>query len=324
MWPTLTQIQTAMGPLPVNTYGIFMMLAFSGAFGLIHVRARLAGIHSDRLIPGYIAAAVGGMLGARLMYAIAVDWERTLAEPWSLFSCAGFAVYGGVIGGALGVLAFAKMSGLPMWRTADLAAPGVILGMGVGRMGCFFAGCCHGGVAPTPVNPVGLLPSWFTGGQLWLSKTAPFLTNEVHGGVGRLHDIPLYPTQLWTAVVLTSFALFLVWLWPRRRFDGQIIALMLIVEPPFRSLVETFRADERGYLVSWSVSDAVASWLPGMAQAGTTVSGHGTVGITTAQATAALFVAVGIAIFVNRRNAGVGDVKVAEQVDETDLLEELA
>jgi phosphatidylglycerol:prolipoprotein diacylglycerol transferase len=309
-----------MGPVPVNFYGLFMMLAFSGAFAIIHTRARQVGIHPDRLIPGYVSAAVGGMLGARLLYAVSVDWERTISNPISLMSCAGFAFYGGVIGGAIGVAIFVFASRLPPWKIADLAAPGVLLGYGLGRMGCFFSGCCHGAIAPTPEDPIGLLPEWFTGGQLWLSHTWPYLTNEVHGGVGRIHDIPLYPTQLWSAFEgLTLFGI-TAWAWTRRRFDGQIAALALIIEPPFRIFIESLRADERGYLVSWSVSAEVARWFPGMAQAGEEL-GQNILGITTSQAIGAAMITLGVVIWAVRFRT-VRDATPA--VDpEADLLEEL-
>jgi phosphatidylglycerol:prolipoprotein diacylglycerol transferase len=323
MWPTITEVQTALGPQPVNTYGLFMLLAFSGAFLLIHVRARAIGINPDRLIPGYVAAAVGGMIGARILYALSVDLDRTLANPASLLSCAGFAVYGGIIGGIIGVAIFVFASKLPPWKMADIAAPGVILGMGIGRMACFFAGCCHGAIAPTPHDPVGLLPQAFTGGQLWLSGTAPFLTNEVHGGVGRLHDVPLYPTQLWAVFVLVPLALFLFWKWPRRRYDGQIAALTLLIEPPTRAFIEAFRADERGYFVSWTVSERVAALIPGMSQAGEQL-GTQVMGITTSQGLAVVFMSLGAAIWWLRRNTPVDTTVPVPAPEEGDLLEELA
>lgn len=324
MWPTLIKVETALGPQPVNTYGVFIVLAFSAAFLLIHFRAQRAGVNPDRLIGGYLSAAVGGMLGGRLLYAVSVDWHRTITDPMSLLSCAGFAVYGGVIGGAIGVIAFALANRLPVWKLADLATPGVILGMGVGRFACFFAGCCHGAVAPIGPHPFGLFPESFTGGQLWVSGVFPFLTAEFNhpAGVGRLHDVPLYPTQLWSAFGLLGIASFLAWLWTKRKFDGQITALTLMLEPPTRILFESFRADERGYVVSWPVSEKLARAIPGMAEAGADVSGH-VMGITTSQGIALGLITLGVVVWFLRRNAGL-DRTAAIDAGEGDLLEELA
>ncbi|MEZ4235172.1 MAG: prolipoprotein diacylglyceryl transferase [Myxococcota bacterium] len=321
MWPTLFHIQGAAGPIDVNTYGLFIALAFSAAFLIIHLRARRAGVNPDQLLLGYVAAAVGGMLGARLLYAVSVDWERTISDPMSLLSCSGFAVYGGVLGGAVAVLSWAAANKLPLWKLADLAGPAVVIGNGIGRFGCFFAGCCHGAIAPTPQNPVGLLPAAFTGGQIWLSRTFPFVTLEFHGGVGRIHDVPLYPTQLFEALAYTTLAVFLAWRWTRRKFDGQIIGLALVLQPPIRMISEALRADQRGYVLSWEVSEKVAAWFPGMSQAGEQLGAH-IVGITTSQGIGLLMMVAGAVILVARRHAGVDTTAAPEP--EGDLLEELA
>lgn len=322
MWPILTEIQTsAFGTIPIPVYGMFMGLAFSAAFALIHFRSGQAGVDPFRLIPGYVAAAVGGMTGARLMYAVSVDWERTIANPMTLFANAGFAVYGGLIGGALAVGAFVVAAKLNPWKVADIALPGVVLGMGVGRLGCFFAGCCHGGVAPVSDDKVGLLPESFTGGQLWLSSVFPYLTNEVHGGVGRLHDVPLYPVQAWAVIGLCALAAGLSWFWPRRQFDGQVTAVALVLEAPIRFLFETFRADHRGYFVSWEVSAETASRFPGMAQAGAELQSN-VVGLTVSQALAIAFVGLGVAVWLLRRNTPL-DTTPAITAEEVNPLDEV-
>lgn len=324
MWPYITEIHTAFGTIPVPFYGMFMGLAFTGAFALIHFRAASAGIDPFRLIPGYVAAAVGGMTGARLLYALTVDWERTLSDPSTLFANAGFAVYGGLIGGALAVGAFVAWARLDPWKVADIALPGVLLGMGIGRMGCFFSGCCHGGVAHVSESPFGLLPESFTGGQLWLSSAWPFLTNEiygVHGSVTRIVDQPLYPVQLWAVFGLTALAGLMTWFYPRRKFDGQVAALSLVLEAPVRFLFETFRADHRGYFVSWEVSPETAERFSGMAQAGAELDSH-VIGLTTSQSIAIAFVALGVGIWLLRRNTAL-DATPAIAPREGDLLEEL-
>ncbi len=305
MWPTLMEVQTASGPVGMHTYGLFIVLAFSAAFVLVNALAPRIGLHPDRLIAVYISAAIGGLLGGRILYALAVDLDRTIANPLSLFSCAGFAFYGGVLGGALGVALLARYRGIDLWRLGDLAGPAVVLGLGVGRMGCFFAGCCHGAAAPVADNPIGLLPEAFTGGQIWLSGQFPFLTTEVYGGVTRaeLLHTPLYPTQMWSAVVGISLAALLTWLWRRRTFDGQIAALALIIEPPFRILIESMRADHRGYVLTMPVSDTVAAWFPGMTGAGSELDGA-VMGLTTSQAIGMAMIATGIGIYVLRRSAG--------------------
>lgn len=325
MYPTIVEVQTAAGVMPVHTYGLFIVLAFSAAFLSIHLRAPLVGIVPDRLVLGYGAAAAGGLTGGRLLYALAVEPVKTFSDPASLMSCSGFAVYGGILGGILGVGAFVFANRLPPWKIADLAAPSVVLAMGVGRWACFFAGCCHGAVAPIGPHPTGLLPASFTGGQLFLSAQAPFLTNLVTGGVtgDEYRNLPLYPTQLWDMALHVGVGAFLLWRWGRRRFDGEAAALALILEPPLRVFTELFRADHRGYVWTFPVSPETAAWLPpGLSAAGAHAQ-ENLAGVTTSQGIAALLMLSGVAIWTLRRDAGRDAAPVVSTAAGSDLLEEL-
>lgn len=306
--------------MPMNTYGLFIALAFSASFLYVHLRAPKIGIEPDRLLPAYGFAVLGGLLGGRLLYAIAVDTQAFLSNPLSALAPTGggFAVYGGVLGGALAVGAYLASRGFPMWKMGDIAAPSVLIGMGVGRFGCFFAGCCHGAIAPIGADPVSLTGELLKG-HVWLSGVAPFLTTEFEGGVARITDVPLYPTQIWSIVSCLSLAGLLAWLWPRRRFDGQIAALALLLEPPFRTLIEAFRADHRGYVFTWPVSERVVAWFPGMTQAGVDVEGA-MMGLTTSQFIGLLTMVAGVGIYLARRHSGRGvETPLAD-----DMLEQLA
>ena len=102
--------------------------------------------------------------------------------------------------------------------------------------------------------------------------------------------------------------------------DGQIAALALLTEPVCRFVIEAFRADQRGYLWQWSVSEGVASWLPGMAQAGATVDSEvAFIGVTTSQSIALGAMMLGAFIYVVRRGSEVVHVE-APDADE-DLLD---
>ena len=326
MLPTLFELQTPSGSVGLHTYGLFILLAFCCAFMLTHVRALRIGLHPDRLLGIYIAAFVGGLLGGRILYTLAVDLDRFLANPLTLFQPSGFAVYGGVIGGTIAVAILALAQGIRPWKLADIAGPAVLLGMGIGRIGCVFAGCCHGAEAPHAHDAIGLLPESFEGGQIWLSSLFPYLTMEFASGtesVSRIKDTPLYPTQLWSVFLLLGLAAFLSWLWERKRFDGQIAALSLMLEPLYRITVESFRADERGYAFSLEVSDAVASWFPaGMTQAGEQL-GSSMLGLTTSQAIGLGSMLFGLAIYTIRFGSGVDtETPVSTDSDDDEDLEE--
>lgn len=305
MFPTL--FESANG-LDANTYGLFIMLAFCAAFVVTHRLASQVGVHPMRLMPVYIAAGFGGLLGGRILYSVAVDpgLSGLLSQPSSLFQASGFAFYGGLLGGMLAVSAVAIPIGIRPWKLADIAAPAVLIGLGTGRLGCFFAGCCHGAIAPIGDTSVALLStSSPLQGQIWLNSHFPFFATEFHGGVGRILNEALYPTQLWSAAAGLTLSAILLWKWNHRKFDGQIAALALMVEPLFRISIEAFRADNRGTVLQWSVSDAISDWLPGMTQAGADMS-SATMGLTTSQAFGLGMVLVGVMIYAGRRSTELG------------------
>ena len=263
------------------------------AFYVVHVRAPDAGIDPDALLPVYLAVGAGGLFGARFLYLLAVNPAGLLSSDGWL-AAGGMAYYGGVLGGLGAMLAVARMQSIPLWKLMDLAAPAVVLALGIGRLGCFFAGCCHGMPTALSTSATGLIEPGVLQGQIWLQSSFPWLATEFHSGVGRLQGQALYPTQLWSSAVGLGLGLALAAFWTRRRFDGQVAALMLMTEPLFRIVIETFRADHRGVLIPLP-----AEWLayaPGLTMA----SGRGAdaaSGLTTSQVIGLAMVCAGAAIW---------------------------
>lgn len=300
MIPSLAELQTPAGPMPLGTYGLMITLGATAGFAAYHNTGRRMGFSTGSMVAAFAIAVTCGLLGARLLYAAAVGGAE------AVWSCTGgFAFYGGLLGGLLGGVAAGRALGMPLWKLADAAAPAVVLGHGIGRVGCFFAGCCHGAAVHLSHPGTPVLPEVFQGGQIWLHAHWPFMSTEFAGGASRIVDTPLYPTQLWMAA--GSFALFglLWWAQGRRRFDGQVAALALMTEPIVRTLVELYRADHRGYALSWTVQGD--SWFTGLSQAGAQLEGAQVVGITTSQGFAVALILFGIGITLFRRDAGIGD-----------------
>jgi phosphatidylglycerol---prolipoprotein diacylglyceryl transferase len=316
MWPDLYALPG--NGMVLHTYGLCLVLAFSAAFVLVHVRALRIGLLPDRLVGAYVCAAIGGMLGGRILYAVAVEPGELLRNPLSLLSFSGFAVYGGILGGIVAVGLYVRAAGIDTWKLADLAGPAVLLGMAVGRIGCFFAGCCFGAVAPISDHPYGLLPDAFPG-QIWVDAHPPFVALQFEQGVTDPSYMfqPLYPTQLWAVFALGTLSALMAWQWTRRTFDGQTAALTLMLEPPTRMFIESFRADTRGYVVSWAVSPEVAAWLPpGLSQAAAGAHEGTIAGITTSQGIGIAMIAAGAVLYAVRRNAGrTVDVPLADPLD---------
>ncbi len=226
-----------LGPLTLHSYGVLLAIAFLAG---LYVAARLAkrdGLDASKVTDLGVYVLIAGLLGAKLLLVV-VEWKHYELNPgeiWSLFQSGGV-FYGGLLGALPVAWFFARRSGLPGWRTADALAPGVILGQAVGRLGCFAAGCCHGAPAEVP----------------WAVR---FTDVYAARSVGTPLDTPLHPTQLYESAV--AFAIFgaLLWLFPRRRFYGQIVASYALLYAVARFCLEFFRGDpSRGFVFGGMLS----------------------------------------------------------------------
>ncbi|HEY2895151.1 MAG TPA: prolipoprotein diacylglyceryl transferase family protein [Pirellulales bacterium] len=142
--------------LPIRGYGVMLFGAVAAGVGLSMWRARRRGIDPDLVLSLGVWFLFFGIAGARLFYIIEY-WDkfqkRTLAE--TLFAMlnlteGGLVVYGSLLAGGLALVFFVHRYRLPGLAFTDLIAPGVVLGVGLGRLGCFLNGCCYGGLTDIP------------------------------------------------------------------------------------------------------------------------------------------------------------------------------
>jgi len=230
-----------------HTWGLMISLAFSVAILVLHMRAWRVGIDSDKLIPFYMIVVVTSLIGSRLLHFVFAETTDFFANPLIFFDMGrgGFAFYGGVIFAGISGSWYGKRVGIPLWKLVDLGAPCLMLGLGLGRLGCFMAGCCHGAAcAIQAYSPLLRLP----GGQIVSLEGPPFFALVFTKGVGvsspAFQGIPVYPTQLWESVAGLGLFILLSWMWRYgRRFDGQVMATLLVLYPIFRSFNESFRGD---------------------------------------------------------------------------------
>lgn len=230
--------------VPIPAYGVMVTLAFVAGLGVTHLRAPRMGFNPDILVPLYILLGGCGILGARLLHFAVAEPEVFLANPLIVFNLqrSGMAFLGGALGGLTAGGLYAWRRGLNGWKLADLMMPNLMLAYALGRLGCFFAGCCHGGVCPNPVSS-----TWLTlpGGAVLGVDGFPWVAlrfNEL--GVGSMAGEVLFPSQL--VEVTTGLVLFVVlsWMWAKaRRFDGQVLASFLLLYAGARALAEGFRGD---------------------------------------------------------------------------------
>jgi phosphatidylglycerol:prolipoprotein diacylglycerol transferase len=225
MFPRLFQI----GSFSQSTYGVLVALAFLVALSAIARLARRAGLNSDAVVNLGILCALSAMVGAKIMMFL-IDIRHYIRDPSDIFSLATLQAagvfYGGLIAALIAATVYIRRHQLPPLPTADVFAPGIALGHGIGRLGCFAAGCCWG------------LPTRLPWG---VTFTNP-LSHEL---VGVQLDVKLHPTQLYESAA--EFLIFgiLYWRIRRQHAPGAIIGLYLILYSTARFLVEFVRYHEQ-------------------------------------------------------------------------------
>ncbi|HUT92006.1 MAG TPA: prolipoprotein diacylglyceryl transferase family protein [Thermoguttaceae bacterium] len=142
--------------LPIRGYGAMLLVAVAAAVAMAAWRGRRMGIDPELVFTLAFWAFVPGIIGARAFYVIEYwdDFPRgSVGETLSAIidvTQGGLVVYGSLIGAILGLAACIYRYKMPPLATLDLVAPSFVLGMAIGRLGCFLNGCCFGGVCDLP------------------------------------------------------------------------------------------------------------------------------------------------------------------------------
>jgi phosphatidylglycerol---prolipoprotein diacylglyceryl transferase len=150
--------------LPVRGYGLFLMLGVLSAVWITAIRAKPLGLSLDNLMSLSVTTVIGGVLGARLFFVIQ-KWEElpgaTLAAKLFeavKFTEGGLVVFGSFIGGAVAVIWWSLRRRQRLLVMGDMLAPGLMIGLCLGRLGCFMNGCCYAGVCDNPSLPTVQFP----------------------------------------------------------------------------------------------------------------------------------------------------------------------
>jgi phosphatidylglycerol:prolipoprotein diacylglycerol transferase len=168
---------------------------------------------------------------------------------WLKFWRGGLAFYGGLILATVSGIVFLRAKRMPVMRVVDGSGWVIPLGLGWGRIGCIFNGCCFG--SPTD--------SWFSfvfpaGGQASLTQFRQGLLNAPG-----LESLPVVPTQWIEAVGAFLISLVCYQLVERtKRFNGQTFLVFIILYAALRFFEEVWRRDARGELWGLSTSQLIA------------------------------------------------------------------
>lgn len=259
----------SIGDFFVGTYGVMIVIGVAAAIMMGLHYAKQRGIPADFCYDLAFVVLVAGFLGARLLF-ILVEFDDFLKNPLAmLLSRTGFVFMGGLGAAMIAAIVFIRMRKLPMWEVADIAAPSLALAHGFGRIGCFFAGCCYGGVCPTDF-PLGVQFPLLHGADGEPIFSFAYFDHLHHGIIDSTAKLsaPVYPSQLFESAANFLIAGTLVYLWRKRVFPGQIFLYYLVFYGAARFGLEFLRGDaERGLYYGLSTSQ----WLSLIAIAGAAI-----------------------------------------------------
>ncbi|MCO4783049.1 MAG: prolipoprotein diacylglyceryl transferase [Candidatus Cloacimonetes bacterium] len=226
MHPILIEI----AGLPIYTYGVCLATAFFLAVKLLVKRGAEVGLEEEIIYDLAIISIFSAIIGARIAY-VYLAWDhysQNLLEIIQIYR-GGLVFFGGLIGGILGGVSFWKYKKQDVLQMGDMIAISLSLGQGIGRIGCFFYGCCYGMV----IHP----------DSIWAPLGVHF----------PLHlDNLRHPTQLYSALANVLISLFLYYVYRKGKLKGRVIIAYFYVYGTFRFLIEIIRDDIRGTILGIS------------------------------------------------------------------------
>ena len=236
------QSYLSIGSLSIHYYGMIIALGLMLAVIYACKRCRQFGLTADDLTDGVLWIVPFAILCARLYYCI-FQWDSYKNNPIEILYIwqGGLAIYGGVIGAAIGIIVFARIKKVKIGSVLDITSLGFLIGQSIGRWGNFFNREAFGAETDSFLR-MGLYKVVAESGNIMSSGTVHYY-----------HPTFLYES-LWNAV---GFAL-LHWFSKRRKYDGQVALGYLAWYGLGRTFIEGLRTDSL-YWGTFRVSQMLAA-----------------------------------------------------------------
>jgi phosphatidylglycerol:prolipoprotein diacylglycerol transferase len=236
-------------PVPIFSYGVMLATDFVTGWFVAMRLARRDGIRNEEAGAIYMWTAVWAMVGSRLLYVITQYQEFSNPVDIVMLNKGGLVAYGGMLGGVAASWYLCRRRKIELLRWADAAAPSVVLGTAITRVGCLLFGCDYGKVSHLP---------W----AIRFPKDAPAWKDHVYSMHALSPDaawsLPVHPTQIYET--LTGLALFglLMYLRRVRKFSGEVFLGWVLGYGIVRPIIEIYRGDDdRGSVGALSTSQLI-------------------------------------------------------------------
>jgi len=212
----------------IGTYGVMMVAAIAAGVLLSLAISRKYGYHAGSFI-NYCFLIIAGVIGGALFAGFIIFMPERFGREFIDYPPA-LVSWGGIAGGLVALLIIKFIFKEKFLLLADIATPGYLIGLGIGRIGCLFAGCCYG---------------IYTSSCIGVTFTDPMASAS-------LMKQPLVPTQLISALFLMSVGLAFIPIVMRRKNTGLGFGCSAIAYSIFRFFIEFWRDDPRIFIFGMS------------------------------------------------------------------------
>ena len=253
--------------IAVQSYGSMILVGFLVAVWITARRSRLIGVEPHHVLDIGVYGVFVGLAGSRL-FDVLMNWgdfnpfqpggfeSSRILDMFKLWK-GGLVFYGCFITVIPYGFMYCRRHKLPAQPFIDMLIISVVTGLAFGRIGCFLNGCCFGKVCDLPWAvrfPARYHPEVDSAAHAWhvasglISPASPY-------------SLPVHPTQIYACIAALLTAAFLYAYWPRRKYDGQILALAMIMVATTRFFEELLRDDEGAVFPSISGWMTIAQWV---------------------------------------------------------------
>ena len=257
-YPYITDVLNAIlgthWDLPIPTFGVIVAIAVAVATYLATRVARsyenlsrLPAQSHSTVWDMAIVSTFAGIIGARV-FDILDNADRFIADPLSMIlTRTGFSIYGGLCFGILAGVVFVKRRSIPVIPMLDATAPSIMLGYGIGRLGCQISGDGDWGVTANMILKPTWLPDW-----LWAQTYDGNIAGVIIPPPG------VYPTPIYEIAMALAIAWGLWLLRFHKHRPGYLFSLFLLFAGFERLLIEKIRVNVRYDILGTYVTQAEA------------------------------------------------------------------
>ena len=244
-------VRVHLGPLSISPHGVFIAVGFMVGAWFMLPQSRRRGMSDDVVYPLFTRAAIGALIGARLAYVVNHIGSYA-SSPQDMFFVwqGGISLLGGFFGAVLMAVPRMRKERLSFWKVMDAAAPGMALGVVIGRTGDIII-----------ADHLGKVTSFFLGYRcppLDVATGSPCAPTAV---VSRTPGAVVHQTALYDQLLALVLLTVLLRLRRKDRFDGFLILVFALGYGLCRVLEDFLRDDVRRLGLTASQWTAIATVL---------------------------------------------------------------